>query len=91
MEIKIAEIIPDVSFIDVSSIVWNISKKASNIFVSAEDQDYAYQNGTLNSFVFSTKNIPVRGTTWTYTITISAKDINGQPVSCNSYVVDVKK
>lgn len=91
VEIKIAEIIPDVSFIDVSSIVWNISKKASNIFVSAEDQDYAYQNGTLNSFVFSTKNIPVRGTTWTYTITISAKDINGQPVSCNSYVVDVKK
>ena len=91
VEIKIAEILPDVSFIDVSSIVWNISKKASPNIVSAEDQDYTYQNGTLNSFVFSTKKMPPKYTTWTYTITISAKDINGQAVSCNSYVVDVKK
>ena len=91
VEIKIAEILPDVSFIDVSSIIWNISKNASNIIFPAEDQGYTCQNGTLNSFVFSTKKIPVRGTTWTYTITISAKDINGQAVSCNSYVVDVKK
>lgn len=91
VEIKIAEILPDVSFIDVSSIVWNISKKASPNIVSAEDQDYTYQNGTLNSFVFSTKKMPPKYTTWIYTITISAKDINGQPVSCNSYVVDVKK
>lgn len=91
VEIKIAEILPDVSFIDVSSIVWNISKKASPNIVSAEDQDYTYQNGTLNSFVFSTKKMPPKYTTWTYTITISAKDINGQPVSCNSYLVDVKK
>ena len=91
VEIKIAEILPDVSFIDVSSIVWNISKKASPNIVSAEDQDYTYQNGILNSFVFSTKKMPPKYTTWIYTITISAKDINGQPVSCNSYVVDVKK
>lgn len=92
VEIKIAEILPDVSFIDVSSIVWNISKKSShNIINPAEDQDYTYQNGTLNSFVFSTKKMPSRYTTWTYTITISAKDINGQAVSCNSYVVDVNK
>lgn len=92
VEIKIAEILPDVSFIDVSSIVWNISKKSShNIINPAEDQDYTYQNGTLNSFVFSAKKMPSKYTTWTYTITISAKDINGQPVSCNSYVVDVKK
>ena len=91
VEIKIAEILPNVSFIDVSSIVWNISKKASPNIVSAEDQDYTYQNGILNSFVFSTKKMPPKYTTWIYTITISAKDINGQPVSCNSYVVDVKK
>lgn len=91
VEIKIAEILPNVSFINVSSIVWNISKKASPNIVSAEDQDYTYQKGTLNSFVFSTKKMPPKYTTWTYTITISAKDINGQPVSCNSYVVDVKK
>lgn len=92
VEIKIAEILPDVSFIDVSSIVWNISKKSNhNIINPAEDQDYIYQNGTLNSFVFSTKKMPSKYTTWTYTITISAKDINGQAVSCNSYVVDVNK
>ena len=60
VEIKIAEILPDVSFIDVSSIVWNISKKASPNIVSAEDQDYTYQNGILNSFVFSTKKMPPR-------------------------------
>ncbi len=89
--ISIKDLLPDESFFDLDSIKWSISKSSSNLIIKPDDQTYSYENGTLKPFIFSVKNVPVRGTTWKYTISISINDKNGQPVSCNSYIVSVSK
>ncbi len=91
VRIQISNLLPYQSFFDTKTVVWHISQKSSNLIIGVEAQKYSYQDGTLGTFDFGVTSVPVRGTTWTYTIYVSLLDLTGQTIVSNSYVIEVKK
>lgn len=84
--IKIDQLIPDESLFDISTFTWIINKKGTR----PSDQTYSKIDGSLNDFTFTVKKMPSWFITWTYDISISGKDINGNLISCNVYTITLK-
>ena len=60
---------------------------------AVKKQDWSYVNGTLNSFTFKCIETPIYNwsdATWSYVISYSIQDIDGNKMTSNSITVTIK-
>ncbi len=91
------QLLPDSSLFNLDTLKWNditmMSSSSASIY-SVEKQEWSYVNGTLNSFTFKCIKTPITNlsnVTWSYVVSYSVQDIDGNKITSNSITITIKR
>lgn len=88
------QLLPDSSLFNLDTLKWNdVTMSTSAGAYAVKKQDWSYVNGTLNSFTFKCIKTPIGNlsdATWSYVVSYSMQDIDGNKITSNSITITIK-